>query len=431
MRYLRNLTKEVTDGNLKKMLHILWETPPYSSGGLAVASYDLALALNNSPTLKVDIATPTLQSSSISPDTGKQALTHYKIPLSNSTSLDLNIAYSNPTKNLTTLALFEQLSSQDLSLAQLDQLKENQEQHPDSISSFASAVRNCHFTSYHSIHAHDWMTASAAAMAKTSHLPAKPPLVLHLHSTQLERHGLQSRGSLFHHELWAMQQADIIITVSQLSKEIITQHYQIPASKIHVAHNSSNSPDQRPKVKDPKQHKTILFAARLVDQKSPELAVEIISRVLRKTPNTKAIIAGDGEKLAAIRALVKFKKISDRVEVIGQVPHDKMHIVYASSDILILPSALEPFGLVALEAAYAGVAVVLSDCCGAAEILTSAPTISTQDIDLWENTITHLIQNDSARNLLIGKQTKEVQSHSWEPAANTVTHAVSTYSPLS
>lgn len=452
MRQPTLLETQAHEAPQSRMLHLLWELPPNITGGLGIASYHLAENLSKISHLKVDIASPQQLTNQQIADRPASKLAHYQLPLAGysfpqSSFSEQNLAYNHPldlladlpaiekncaspesrsTKSATTIKTPAKAAPAKHTTAKKRSVEKIPSMPDNPVTAFNTAVKNCHFTAYQSIHAHDWMTASAAVTAQSSHFPDKPPIVLHIHSTQLERHGCQSKGALYKHELWAMQQAAAIIVVSQISKDIITRYYHISAEKIHVVHNStpSDEPGQRQVQGKLNKELTILFAGRLVDQKSPELAVEIITRILRKYPTVKAIIAGSGEKLASIRALVKFKKIHERVEVIGSVPHDKMHIVYSTSDILIMPSAHEPFGLVALEAALAGVAVILSDRCGVAEILTAAPKLPIQNIDRWTNAISKLIDSESARNRLVKKLKRQAKAHTWKDAALEIDHIV-------
>lgn len=366
----------------KKFLHLLWEFAPNIQGGLGVAGQALCQALSNyakihvviPSTAKADIA----EISKSSPD----SMTVFQINLPESSYSD---SYSNNAHNL------------------LENTK-----------IFSSGVENAHFTGYQAIHAHDWITAQAGIAVQKAN---GTPLILHIHSTQLDRVGLHSKDAIFEIEKKAMQAADHIVTVSQLSKNTLISEYAVSEKQITVIHNAIK-PLNAPVERSP-HPPTILFAGRVEQQKSPILAAEIICRTLNKIPEAKAIIAGAGSQLSEIRAVIKFKGLDARVEVLGHVPHDKMHLIYQSADVLISPSVSEPFGLVALEAAQSDLAVLLSDQYGASEILTSAPTIPIQDIDRWVDLSVQLLNSPKLLAKQIQSQKNDILAHnnSWKSAA--------------
>jgi glycosyltransferase involved in cell wall biosynthesis len=261
------------------------------------------------------------------------------------------------------------------------------------------------------IHAHDWMTAAAGVSVQRSH---GVPLILHVHSTQIDREGKHARGAVYQHEKWAMQQADAIIAVSDYTKHVIIDHYDISPEKIRVVRNASraNEEDYLQQKKEP----VVMFAGRLVTQKCPEAAVEIMTAALKRVKNARGVIAGGGEKLAVIRDLVKFKGMGDRIEVLGNVPQKNMHAIYAMAKVLILPSISEPFGLVALEAAHAGVAVILSDRCGAAEVLKSAQVVELYQTDEWVDHLVELLEDPSVREAQVRQQMREIEDYQWSDA---------------
>lgn len=124
--------------------------------------------------------------------------------------------------------------------------------------------------------------------------------------------------------------------------------------------------------------------------------------------------------LESVRELIKFKKMNHRVEVLGKIPQQKMHLIYQSSDILLLPSVDEPFGLVGLEAARSGLAVIMSDRCGVAEVLKSSPQISLNGKDsfnTWVNTAIELLTNHQTRQSLIEDQATDLFDCRWDKAA--------------
>lgn len=372
----------------EKLLHLFWEFPPYIEGGLGVAGENLCRALSSK--VQVDIAHPQFCQTLVLDSSAKYHVFQIRSP---------EFTNSPPTSSYASELYAEKLYSQ--------------------IYDFRKGVVNAHFTGYKSIHAHDWITATAAFSLQTSNKKQCTPVFLHIHSTQLERVGIQARGSIFKRELSAMKKADKIIAVSYKTKQVIIDHYSIDPRKISVIHNAAPlMPYALPLKKNTSP--TLLFVGRLESQKSPFFAVEVICKVLKSMPRARAIIAGSGTMLESVRELIKFKRMNHRVEVLGKIPQQKMHLIYQSSDILLLPSVDEPFGLVGLEAARSGLAVIMSDRCGVAEVLKSSPQISLNGKDsfnTWVNTAIELLTNHQTRQSLIEDQATDLFDCRWDKAA--------------
>lgn len=258
------------------------------------------------------------------------------------------------------------------------------------------------------IHAHDWHTLLAAVAIKQKW---GIPFVLHLHSCQLEREGRVATNWIYELEQWGINLADKVICVSHHSAKFIGEHYSVGQEKLSVVHNALSSSLGFARSEKPKD--TVLFAGRLSGQKSPELMVEIFRKLLELKPDSKLLIAGDGELTQNLRAIVEFHAISDSVELLGKVPYSFMPRLYERASVLCLPSVAEPFGLVALEAASCGLKVILSDSCGVIELLGSASCVSLEDIPAW---VQHLAEALGANSPSTSLQ-KEAASRSWQDTA--------------
>jgi len=379
-----------------KSLHLFWEFPPFIQGGLAVAGKALCNALSNY--MEIDIAYPS--SNQQHSDTSSNCHT-YPIHITEDSICTSNDGYLQSTQH------FQQFARQQ-------------------IERFTSGVKAAHFTNYQSIHAHDWITMDAARAVQKSHPEKHIPIILHIHSTQVDRIGPHAKDIIFQKEHQAMLDADHIIAVSTYTRNCIIKYYNIPESKITIVRNAHTPNPVHPQEgqKSTKPHEpTILFAARLESQKSPLFALEVICQVLQKLPHAKAIIAGKGSFLEPMRKIIKFKKLNSRISILGHIPHDKMQLVYQESEVLILPSASEPFGLVAVEAALADTAVIASPYCGVNETLTAVPQLplnSPLALTQWVQTTSNLLTDSTLRNQQITAQKQQLENYSWDQAAQKI-----------
>ncbi len=390
--------EESTSRDERKLLHLIWEHPSKVVGGLGVAGAGLCDALAENDGISVQIISP---SSRINDN------------FINLNSYQLDIDIENALKLQASVEDQQDLVGITGAVADF-----TREVHVAQLTAEAAA-----HPQYAVVHAHDWMTAAAGVSVQRAQ---EVPLILHVHSTQIDREGVHATGAVYQHEKWAMQQADVIIAVSDYTKGVIIEHYEISEDKIQVVRNAGAG-DEKPFLTEKllaKKQPIVMFAGRLVGQKYPEVAVEIMAGALTKVENARGVIAGGGDKLEAIRSLVKFKGMGDRIEVLGNVPQQNMNTVYEPASVLILPSVSEPFGLVALEAARAGVAVMLSDRCGVSEVLKSAQVIDLYSTEKWIENLVNLLENEDAREVQARQQISEIADYSWSDASDAVLEIV-------
>lgn len=352
-----------------KVLHLCWEMPPRVTGGLGVACAGWVDALRDRCALSLIRADQWIEQS------GDHALTTYG-------------GYGGYGGGELWRA------SQEFSKEVLRQCSEMQ------------------LSNNWVVHAHDWMTVEAGMLLQR-HFGAK--LVTHWHSSELERRGMQARNVIFDLEKLAMERSDGVVAVSQVSAESMQREYAVESTKLRVIYHGGNA-GELAAVKKPIPE-SILFASRLCEQKGAQFMMAVAARMLAERPRLTVIIAGDGELMPMLRAEAGFRNWGNRVLFLGQVPLDKMARVYEIAGVLCLPSHAEPFGLVAMEAAAAGVPVVLSEYCGAAEILTHAPRLRVGDIDAWCGAIHALFEDHGKYRAVVNMGKEKAAKRTWRMAA--------------
>ena len=265
------------------------------------------------------------------------------------------------------------------------------------------------------VHAHDWHSILAAVALKKMY---GIPMVLQIHSSQVERAGAFAKRGIRAIEQLGIEQADAIISVSALSAQSLTRDYHAPVKRLHVVRNAIDSSSVRPSFT--KEPKTLLFVGRFCSQKSPELAVEVFRKLVKKHPNLRLIMVGAGETLIPIKKLVDFCALQHSIELLGKLTPADLTMIYGRSDILLLPSIAEPFGIVALEAAQSGLGVIASDRCGAVEILPSACVVAHRDVDGWARSVTHFLKSKTSYQTHVRRLQKEAASRTWQDAAEEI-----------
>lgn len=269
------------------------------------------------------------------------------------------------------------------------------------------------------IHAHDWLTYLAGIGAKKA---SGKPLVIHVHATEFDRAGeshLDQR--ILEIEKEGMKEADRIIAVSQWTKDIIVNKYGIEELKIQVVHNGvSPSADTQfsmlPKISD----HVVTFLGRITHQKGPQYFIDAARKVLTYFPDAHFIMAGSGYLLPAMIDRVAQLKLASRIHFTGFLRGKQIHQVWSVTDLYVMPSVSEPFGITPLEAAQAGVPIIVSNQSGVAEVMDHAIKIDFWDTDALANAIISVFRHEALSESLKRNSKREIKSLTWSRAAKKI-----------
>ncbi|MCC8094100.1 MAG: glycosyltransferase [Tannerellaceae bacterium] len=273
---------------------------------------------------------------------------------------------------------------------------------------------------YDIIHAHDWLTYPAGIHAKNI---SGKPLVIHVHATDYDRSRGNVNPNVYAIEKNGMDYADHIITVSNLTRQTVIEKYHQDPSKVTTVHNAAEplSPDilfipDKKGVKD----KVITFLGRITMQKGPEYFVEAAAKVLAKSPNTRFVMAGSGDMMDQMIRLAAARNISDRFHFTGFMKGKQVYEVLKASDVYVMPSVSEPFGISPLEAMQCGVPSIISKQSGCAEILDYAVKVDYWDIEAMADAMYSIITYPAMHEFLKVEGKNEVDNIKWEYAGQKV-----------
>ena len=221
------------------------------------------------------------------------------------------------------------------------------------------------------IHAHDWMTFPAGIAAKKV---SGKPLVVHIHATDYDRTGGDAGTLIYSVEREGMEAADKIITVSNQTRKTVVEKYDISPDKVVTVYNAVDPMPLRKDipVKRISGVKTVAFLGRITIQKGPEYYVEAANMVLKRLPNTRFVMAGSGDMMNDIIEHTARLGITDKFHFTGFLKNEEVYQLLDISDVFVMPSVSEPFGIVPLEAMLAGVPVIISKQSGVSEIVKYA-----------------------------------------------------------
>lgn len=385
-----------------------WEFPPFNSGGLGVACFGLTRALAQDG-LNVIFVLPKF----VDLESG-----HIKLRFADS-SINLKPVNSLLSPYLT-MESYRQIKNKfNGSLYGQDLISE--------VFRYAANSKDIvESTEFEIIHAHDWLSFPAAIEAKKM---SGKPLVVHIHATEFDRTGGSGvNQTVYEIEKEGMNQADKVIAVSNFTKDIIVEKYQIPEEKVEVVHNGVDIQDfpqvskQSNTLKSLKDQgiKIVLFAGRITLQKGPDYFLKAAKKVLEYNPNVFFVVAGDGDmKYQMVEQSVELG-ISGKIMFTGFLRGEELHDVFKCADLFVLPSVSEPFGITPLESLVNGTPVLISKQSGVSEVLSHALKADFWDIEEMTDKILSVINNESLQQDLQKNGTEEVKKFAWKNAAKKV-----------
>ena len=251
------------------------------------------------------------------------------------------------------------------------------------------------------IHAHDWLTYPAGIHAKNI---SGKPLVIHVHATDYDRSRGNVNPDVYAIEKDGMDNADHIITVSNLTRQTVIEKYHQDPAKVTTVHNA-------------------------VEPLSPEILAipdkkgvkdEAAARVLAKAPHARFVMAGSGDMMDQMIRLAASRNISDRFHFTGFMKGKQVYEVFKASDVYVMPSVSEPFGISPLEAMQCGVPSIISKQSGCAEILNYAVKVDYWDIEALADAMYGIITYPALHKFLQEEGKKEVDNIKWEYAGQKV-----------
>ncbi len=270
------------------------------------------------------------------------------------------------------------------------------------------------------IHAHDWMTFLAGVQAKKI---SGKPLIVHVHATEIDRSGKQVNPQIFAIEKQGMMLADKVVTVSNWTKNIAVKYYAIDPDKIEVVHNGINPKPNfdTDALPPPLGSHIVTFLGRITHQKGPMYFVEAARRVLEKFPDAHFVVAGSGDQLPLMIERIAALRLSDHFHFTGFLKGVDIDRVWSISNVYVMPSVSEPFGIAPLEAIQAGVPVIISRQAGVSEVMPHAIKVDFWNSEALAEAICNLLRFKSLTNTLKKNSAEEIKSITWDKAAKKLT----------
>ena len=410
-----------------KALMFGWEFPPHILGGLGTASFGLTRGMAMQPDMDITFCIPKPWGDEDQSFLKIVGVNHVPVVWKD---LDPNYVEKQMAKagmNAEQYFRYRDHIYADFSYRHVDDLgcMEFSGRYPDNLleeinnySIVAGVIARAE--QYDIIHAHDWLTYPAGIHAKNV---SGKPLVIHVHATDYDRSRGNVNPDVYALEKNGMDNADHIITVSNLTRQTVIEKYHQDPAKVTTVHNAVEplSPEilaiqDKKGVKD----KVITFLGRITMQKGPEYFVEAAAKVLAKAPHARFVMAGRGDMMNQMIRLAAARHISDRFHFTGFMKGKQVYEVLKASDVYVMPSVSEPFGISPLEAMQCGVPSIISKQSGCAEILDYAVKVDYWDIEALADAMYSIITYPAMHEFLKVEGKKEVDNIKWEYAGQKV-----------
>lgn len=395
-----------------------WEFPPKIYGGLAVASYGITKGLSLQGDVDITFCMPR--------PTGKEEKFLRIINMSQVPIAWRGVMYDQIKDRMVGHSAEEYYHFRDHIYSDFNNIgvndmgclefaggyPDNLQQEINNFSIISGVVARAE--QFDIIHAHDWLTYPAGIHAKQV---SGKPLVIHVHATDFDRSRGKVNPTVYRIEKDGMDNADCIMCVSELTRQTVISQYHQDPRKCVAMHNAVYPLDEEIRAivphKNPKE-KIVTYLGRITMQKGPEYFVEAAALVLERTKNIRFCMAGSGDMMDAMIKLAAQRGIADRLHFPGFQRGKQVYECYKNSDVFVMPSVSEPFGIAPLEAMQCGCPSIISKQSGCGEILEKVIKVDYWDIHAMADAIYSICTNEELYNYLRDEGLREVDNITWE-----------------
>ncbi|KKS18675.1 MAG: 4-alpha-glucanotransferase [Parcubacteria group bacterium GW2011_GWC1_41_7] len=370
----------------RNVLMIGWELPPFNSGGLGVASFEMAKALAEKTKLFFTLP--------------------FKFPIK---IKEFPLIFGKVKPDEQPVCAYGSYGNSDVLKKQVREYGKNLEPKIKKLG-----------VKFDVIHAHDWLSAPAALyLKKKLHVP----VILHIHATEYDRCPHLPDAEIVEIEKECLEQADLIVTVSHSTKEVVKKNYDIDDEKIVPLPNGidfEEMPSIEPEyINHLKQqgNKIVLFVGRFAGQKGPDQLLDTLPLVKKHVP-VKYVFAGSGDLFGSlIRQAAHHRTLSD-VVFSGFLRDEQLWSLYKIADVLVVPSISDPFGLVPLEGIKYKTPVIVSRTTGAGDYISHILKADFWDTERMANLIVSLLRYGPLRDEMTENAYQEIPKFNWKHRAD-------------
>src|SRR2546423_2845239 len=279
------------------------------------------------------------------------------------------------------------------------------------------------------VHGHDWLVAVAG-----DHLAKRfrCPLAVTIHATEYGRHqgwvDKHPQSHIHGVERWMANRADRVITCSAYMREHVADIYGLEEGRIAVIPNGIDPAELVPvadldalrrRFAEPRE-RLVLLVGRLVYEKGFQLALEALPGLIERVGNVRFIVAGSGTHEHELRDQARDLGLDEHGVFLGWIGDDVLHSLYRISDLCVVPSIYEPFGLVALEAMASGCPCLVADTAGLRHVVPNEDVglrFHSRDAESLAQMAERVLTDAALRDRLVAEASEHVLTFDWADVA--------------
>jgi glycogen(starch) synthase len=280
------------------------------------------------------------------------------------------------------------------------------------------------------VHGHDWLVAVAG-----DHLAKRfrCPFVVTIHATEYGRHqgwvDKHPQSHIHGVERWMANRAERVVTCSAYMREHVADIYGLDEQRVTVIPNGIDPTDLVPvddldalRARFAQPHeRLVLLVGRLVYEKGFQIALEALPGLISRLGNVRFLVAGSGTAEEELQDQARTLGLDAHGTFLGWIGDDVLHSLYRISDLTVVPSIYEPFGLVALEAMASGCPCLVADTGGLREVVPSDERVGlrfhSRDPDSLGVMAERLLTDGALRDRLVAEAQEHVLTFDWADVA--------------
>ena len=284
------------------------------------------------------------------------------------------------------------------------------------------------------VHSHDWLVAAAAEPLARRH---ERPWAVTVHATEFGRHqgwvDKHPQSHIHGVEAAMVRSADAVIACSNFMRGHIASAFRVSPRRVTVIPNGIDPADLqssetdlgalRAKFAQPGQ-RLVLLVGRLVYEKGFHLALDALAGAVQRLGDVRFVVAGTGTAEAELKRQARNLGLTRHGSFLGWVGDDMLHSLYRISDVCIVPSIYEPFGLVALEAMASGCLTIVADTGGLREVVPGDSSVGlrfrSRDSASLGEILEDVLADDDSRRRLVAAAREHVLKFDWAEVGATM-----------
>jgi glycogen synthase len=284
------------------------------------------------------------------------------------------------------------------------------------------------------VHSHDWLVAGAAEPLARRH---GCPWIVTVHATEFGRHqgwvDKYPQSHIHGVEATMVRRADAVIACSNYMRGHIASAFKVSPRRITVIPNGIDPRDLESFAADlgalrakyaARDERLVLLVGRLVYEKGFHLAIDALAGAVKRLGDVRFVVAGTGTAEPELRKQARKLGLTKHGSFLGWVGDDMLHSLYRVSDVCIVPSIYEPFGLVALEAMASGCLTIVADTGGLREVMPGDGSVGlrfrSRDSGSLGEILEEVLADDDARHRLVAAAREHVLKFDWAEVGATM-----------